>query len=206
MGDTPTIDKKRLDVDRIRADFPTLKVDVHGKPLVYLANGATAQKPQCVIDRINDYYAQQNSNVHRGIHYLSATATQHYERVRSLVQRFINAAKEHEIIFTKGTTDGINLIANGFARQILQEGDDVIFSGMEHHSNIVPWHMATEQTGARTRAIPVLDDGSLDLDAYKSLFTNKTKLVALVHVSNSLGTVNPVIEMSAIAHDHGVPV
>ncbi len=195
-----------LNLVQIRADFPNLHVQVHGKPLVYFDNGATAHKPSSVIEAIDTYYRSQNSNVHRGIHYLSATATNLFEETRQKAQALLNAEKEQEIIFTKGTTDAINLVANGFAQSVLQPGDEVIISGMEHHSNIVPWHMATERTGGRTRAIPVLDDGSLDLETYKSLFSNKTKLVALVHVSNTLGTINPVKEMIRIAHDHGVPV
>ncbi len=199
-------DHTLLDLEKIRSDFPTLQMKVHGKPLVYFDNGATAQKPRSVIEAVERYYEEENSNVHRGVHFLSARATDLYEKVRKQVQRLLNIPKEHEVIFTKGTTDGINLVANGFSRAILKEGDEVIISGMEHHSNIVPWHMATEYAGATTRAIPVLDDGSLDLEVYKTLFSEKTKLVALVHVSNSLGTINPVKEMIAIAHAHGVPV
>lgn len=195
-----------LDLIKIRADFPNLNIEVHGKPLVYFDNGATAQKPLSVIEAIDTYYRSQNSNVHRGIHYLSATATSIYESSRTTIQQMLNAEKEHEIIFTKGTTDAVNLVAHGFTYGILQPGDEVIISGMEHHSNIVPWHMATQRTGGRTRAVPVLDDGSLDLEAYKALFSEKTKLVTLVHVSNTLGTINPVKEMIRIAHDHGVPV
>lgn len=195
-----------LDLVKIRSDFPNLHVKVHGKPLVYFDNGATAQKPLSVIEAIDTYYRSQNSNVHRGIHYLSATATSLYEETRTKVQALLNAEKEHEIIITKGTTDAVNIISNGFAQSILGPGDEVIISGMEHHSNIVPWHIATERTGGRTRAIPVLDDGTLDLDAYRKLFSEKTKLVALVHVSNTLGTINPVKEMIRIAHAHGVPV
>lgn len=195
-----------LDLDKIRADFPILATKVHGKPLVYLDNGATAQKPLSVIEAVDQYYRTENSNVHRGVHYLSATATSHFELTRGIVKRLLNAEKEHEIIITKGTTDAINLVANGFAQSILQPGDDVIISGMEHHSNIVPWHMAAERSGSTTKAIPVLDDGTLDLEAFKQLISPKTKLVALVHVSNSLGTINPVKEIIRIAHDHGVPV
>ena len=195
-----------MDLEKIRADFPTLAVQVHGKPLVYFDNGATAQKPSVVIEAIDTYYREQNSNVHRGVHYLSATATELYEVTRHKVQRLLNAEKDHEVIITKGTTDAINLVANGFASAILQPGDEVIISGMEHHSNIVPWHMATERCGATTKAIPVLDDGSLDQDAYAGLLSEKTKLVALVHVSNTLGTINPVKEMIAMAHEKGIPV
>lgn len=202
----PVQEHTLLNLEQIRKDFPTLHQQVHGKPLVYLDNGATAQKPQVVIDALERYYSSENSNVHRGIHYLSAKATELYEAVRKQVQDFIHAEKEHEVLFTKGTTDGINLVANGFSRAILKPGDEVIISGMEHHSNIVPWHMATEYAGATTRAIPVLEDGSLDQEAYKALFSDKTKLVAVVHVSNTLGTVNPIREMVEIAHAHGVPV
>jgi len=195
-----------LDLDKIRADFPILSTQVHGKPLVYFDNGATAQKPLSVIEAIDTYYRSENSNVHRGVHYLSATATSHFEETRGIARQMLNAEKEHEVIITKGTTDAINLVANGFAQVVLQPGDEVIISGMEHHSNIVPWHLACERSGASTKAIPVLENGTLDLEAYKQLVSPKTKLVALVHVSNSLGTINPVKEIIRIAHAHGVPV
>lgn len=195
-----------LDLKKIRADFPNLHVKVHGKPLVYLDNGATAHKPLSVIEAVDAYYRGQNSNVHRGVHYLSATATSIFEETRATARRFLNAEKEHEIIFTKGTTDAINLVANGFSRSILKPGDEVLITGMEHHSNIVPWHMACEHAGAITRFIPVLDDGSLDMEAFEGLLSEKTKLVALVHVSNTLGTINPVEEIIRKAHARGIPV
>lgn len=195
-----------LDLTRIRADFPTLGVEVHGKPLVYLDNGATAHKPLSVIEAVDTYYREQNSNVHRGVHYLSATGTYLFEKTRTLVQEFLNAEKEHEIIVTKGTTDSVNLVANGFCRGVLKPGDEILISGMEHHSNIVPWHMAAEYSGATVKAIPILDDGSLDLEAADKLLNERTKILALIHVSNSLGTINPVKELIAKAHSRGIPV
>ena len=187
-------------------DFPILDTQVYGHPLVYLDNAATTQKPQQVVDALTNYYLTLNSNIHRGTHYLASRATERYEAVRLQVQQFIHAASNKEIVFTRGTTESINLVAATFGRQFLQSGDEVIVSGMEHHSNIVPWQLACEQVGARLRVIPFSDEGILDLEAYGSLFSSHTRLVAVNHVSNTLGTVNPIKEMVRIAHSHQVPV
>lgn len=190
----------------IREQFPILNSQVYGKPLIYFDNAATTQKPQCVVDTLVRYYTTLNSNIHRGAHYLAAKATEEYEGVRQQVQQFINARHSHEIIFTRGTTESINLVASSFGRRYLQAGDEVIVSGMEHHSNIVPWQLACEQVGAHLRIIPFSDEGVLDLDAYRNLFNEKTRIVAVNHVSNTLGTINPVAELTAIAHSHNVPI
>jgi cysteine desulfurase/selenocysteine lyase len=195
-----------LNIEKIRADFPVLHQEVNGKPLVYFDNAASTQKPQVVIDRISDYYAHEHSNIHRGVHSLSAAATEEYEEARRTVQRHLNAAHEHEIIFTKGTTDAINLVANGFSRGVLKEGDEVIISGLEHHSNIVPWQMACGQSGARLNVIPISDSGEIILEEYKNLLSERTKLVAINHVSNTLGTINPIEQVIELAHSYGVPV
>ena len=187
-------------------DFPILDTQVYGHPLVYLDNAATTQKPQQVIEALTNYYLTLNSNIHRGTHYLATQATERYEAVRQQVQQFVHAASNKEIVFTRGTTESINLVAATFGRQFLHEGDEVIVSGMEHHSNIVPWQLACEQVGARLRVIPFSDEGVLDLEVYRSLFSTRTRLVAVNHVSNTLGTVNPVKEIVGIAHGHGVPV
>ena len=187
-------------------DFPILDTQVYGHPLVYLDNAATTQKPQQVVDALTNYYLTLNSNIHRGTHYLATRATERYEAVRLQVQQFIHAASNKEIVFTRGTTESINLVAGTFGRQFLQSGDEIIVSGMEHHSNIVPWQLACEQVGARLRVIPFSDEGILDLEAYGSLFSSHTRLVAVNHVSNTLGTVNPIKEMVRIAHSHQVPV
>lgn len=186
-------------------DFPILDTKVYGKRLVYLDNAATTQKPQQVIDTLTNYYLTLNSNIHRGTHYLATLATERYEAVRRQVQRFINARSHREVVFTRGTTESINLVASSFGTR-LQKADEVIVSGMEHHSNIVPWQLACERAGAKLRVIPFSDQGVLDLSAYENLFTQHTKLVACCHVSNTLGTVNPVEEIVRIAHSHGVPV
>lgn len=193
-------------VESVRSDFPILSSEVNGKSLIYLDNAATAQKPDCVIQAVNQYYRKENSNIHRGVFYLSEQATTAYESTRDLVADFLSAEKSSEIIFCKGVTEGINLVANGFSRSILKEGDEVLISEMEHHANIVPWQIACGQTGAILKIIPVLEEGSLDMDAYKSLLSEKTKLVAIVHVSNALGTINPVKEMIALAHAQDIPV
>ena len=187
-------------------DFPILNTQVYGHRLVYLDNAATTQKPRQVIETLSDNYLTLNSNIHRGAHYLAAQATERYEGVRAKVQAFINARSCREVVFTRGTTEGINLVASSFGRGLLKKGDEVIVSGMEHHSNIVPWQLACEQAGASLRVIPFSDEGVLDLDVYRSLFNNHTRLVACTHVSNTLGTVNPIEEIVAIAHDNGVPV
>ena len=196
-------DSKIMDIEQIRADFPVLHQEVNGKPLVYLDNGATTQKPQVVIDAIANYYRTTNSNVHRGAHTLSDQATQMFEDARSTMQKFLNAAKSEEIIWTRGTTESINLVAQTWVRSNVKAGDEIIISGMEHHSNIVPWQMVCEQTGALLKVIPVLDDGSLDYDAYLKLLSDKTKFVAVVHVSNALGTLNPVEDIIREAHKVG---
>lgn len=197
---------EKFNIDKIRADFPILKREVNGKPLVYLDNGATTQKPSSVINSIVHYYTDMNSNVHRGVHYLSQISTDAFEVTRKKVQAFINAAEDKEIIITKGTTDGINLIATCYGRAFIHEGDEIIISAMEHHSNIVPWQMLCDEKGCKIRVIPMNDKGELDMDAYSNLFNEKTKLVAVTYVSNSLGTINPVSEMISIAHRHGAVV
>ncbi len=186
----------------IRSQFPILDTEVHGHPLVYLDNAATTQKPLSVVHTLTDYYLHLNSNIHRGTHHLAVLATERYEQVRRQVQQFINARHHHEVVFTRGTTESINLVASSFGRRFIQPGDEVIVSGMEHHSNIVPWQLA----GARLRPIPFNDEGVLDMQAYESLFSDRTRIVAVCHVSNTLGTVNPVSQIVQIAHAHGVPV
>ena len=195
-----------FDVERIRRDFPILGREVYGKPLVYLDNAATTQKPQCVIDAISEAYCNENANVHRGIHFLSQQATDLMEAAREKVRQFIGAGSTEEIIFTRGTTESINLLASSFAQAFLKEGDEVVISGMEHHSNIVPWQIQAQRYGFKIKVIPVTDLGELDMDAFKALLTAKTKLVSITHVSNVLGTVNPVSEIISLAHSHGIPV
>ncbi len=197
---------ERFDVERIRKDFPILTRTVNGKPLVYLDNGATTQKPKQVIDAIVDYYTQLNSNVHRGVHHLSQLATDAYEVTRRKLQPYINANHEHEIIITKGTTDSINLVASCYGRAFVHEGDEIVISAMEHHSNIVPWQMLCEEKGAILKVIPISDSGELDMDAYRALLSERTKMVAVTYVSNTLGTINPVREIIALAHAVGAPV
>ncbi|MBM3278712.1 MAG: cysteine desulfurase [Candidatus Handelsmanbacteria bacterium] len=195
-----------LDVERVRGDFPILSRRVRNKPLVYLDNAATAQKPQSVIDAVAAYYAAENANIHRGVHYLSQQATFAYERTRGRIRRFLNAADNSEIIFVRGTTEGINLVAHSFVRPRLVEGDELIVTHMEHHSNIVPWQLVCAERGARLRVIPVDDAGELVLEEYEKLLSPRTRLVALTHASNVLGTINPVAQIAALAHQHGVPV
>ena len=195
-----------IDVEKIRKDFPILGREVYGKPLVYFDNAATTQKPQCVIDAISEAYCNENANVHRGIHFLSQHATDLMESARDKVRQFIGAGSTEEIIFTRGTTESINLLASSFSSAFLKEGDEVIISGMEHHSNIVPWQIQAEKHGFRIKVIPVLDNGELDLEAFKALVSDKTRLVSVTHVSNVLGTVNPVSEIIREAHSHGIPV
>lgn len=194
------------DINKIRADFPILSREVYGKPLVYLDNGATTQKPLCVLDAMRKEYLNVNANVHRGVHYLSQQATELHEAAREKVKEFIHAPKAEEVIFTRGTTESINLVASSFAEAFMQAGDEVIISTMEHHSNIVPWQLQAAKRGISIRVIPMTDDGVLMMDEYKQLFSDKTKLVSVAHVSNVLGTVNPVKEIVRIAHEHGVPV
>ncbi|MEO8164226.1 MAG: cysteine desulfurase [Betaproteobacteria bacterium] len=195
-----------LDVERIRADFPILKLKVFGKPLVFLDNAASSQMPRQVIDRMVRYQTSEHANIHRGVHYLSETATAAYEGARAKIQRFVNASEAREIIFTRGTTDSLNLVMHGFGRAFIGAGDEIIVSQLEHHSNIVPWQMLCEEKGAKLRVIPCNDAGELLLDEYRQLFNSHTKLVAITHVSNALGTINPVKQMIATAHQHGVPV
>jgi cysteine desulfurase / selenocysteine lyase len=194
------------DVEAIRRDFPILSREVYGKPLVYLDNGASAQKPQAVIDAITHAYSNEYANVHRGLHFLSNAATDAYEASRSKVKRFLNAASEDEIVFTKSTTEAINTVAYGYGMPHIGEGDEIVLTIMEHHSNIVPWHFIRERQGAKLVWVPVGDDGSFDLDAFAASLTDRTKLVAITHMSNVLGTVIPVKEVCRIAHERGIPV
>lgn len=194
------------DINRIREDFPILGREVYGKPLVYLDNGATTQKPRCVVESIADEYYSVNANVHRGVHFLSQQATNLHEASRETVRRFINARSISEIVFTRGTTESINLVASTFADSQMKEGDEVIVSVMEHHSNIVSWQLQAARKGIRLRVIPMNDRGELLMDEYERLFSPKTKLVSVAHVSNVLGTINPVERIIEIAHAHGVPV
>lgn len=196
----------KFDVARVRQDFPILSALVHGKPLVYFDNGATSQKPQCVIDAIEHYYRAENSNIHRGVHHLSEQATAAYEAARGKLRGFINARSDKEIIFVRGTTEAINLVAQSYGRAFLKAGDEIIVSAMEHHSNIVPWQMLCEQVGAKLRVIPINHDGEIVMEEYERLLNDRTKLVSVTHVSNALGTVVPVKEIIALAHARGVPV
>ncbi|WP_275552392.1 cysteine desulfurase [Mediterranea massiliensis] len=200
------MDNKELNIDQIRDDFPILSRTVYGKPLVYLDNGATTQKPRAVVEAITEEYYSVNANVHRGVHFLSQRATELHEASRETVRRFINARSTNEIVFTRGTTESINLLAYSYGEACLKAGDEVILSTMEHHSNIVPWQLLQARKGIVLKVIPMNDRGELLLDAYRELFTERTRLVCVAHVSNVLGTVNPVKEMIRTAHSHGVPV
>ena len=195
-----------LDVERIRADFPILKLQVNGKPLVYLDNAASSQMPQQVIDRLVRYQTTQHANINRAVHSLSEIATNEYEQARRKLQNFIHAREEREVIFTSGTTDAINLVMHGYGRKFIGLGDEIILTTMEHHSNIVPWQMLAEEKGATIRVVPINDAGELVIDDYEKLFNKRTKFVAVMHVSNALGTINPVKQMVAFAHARGVPV
>lgn len=195
-----------FDVQRVRRDFPILGTSVNGKPLVYLDNAATAQKPQAVIDAVSRYYANDNANIHRGVHYLSERATAAYEDVRRRAQVFLGAGEAREVVFVRGTTDAINLVAHSYVRPRLEAGDEVVISAMEHHSNIVPWQLACGERGARLRVVPMTQAGELMLDAYEELLNDRTKMVALGHISNALGTVNPIKEMVRTAKERGIPV
>jgi cysteine desulfurase / selenocysteine lyase len=211
MRDTPmtpvaSASHSTLDVTRIRADFPILQRQVHGRPLVYLDNAATTQKPQAVIDRLVRYYSDENANIHRGVHTLSVDATDAYDAARERVRRFLNAADAREIVFVRGATEAINLVARTFGASQIGAGDEVVISEMEHHSNIVPWQMLCAETGAALRVVPITDAGELRLDAFERLLSPRTRLVALTHVSNALGTVNPVEQIVRLAHDRGIPV
>ena len=195
-----------FDITKVRNDFPVLSQKIYGKPFIYFDNAATTQKPKVVIEMINKLYSEYNSNVHRGVHYLSERMTEMYELARKKIQDYLNARHNHEIIFTKGATDSINLAAYSFGEAYVKENDEIIISEMEHHSNIVPWQMLCKRKGAHLRVIPINDKGELLLDEYKKLINSKTKLVAVTHVSNSLGTINPIKEIVAIAHENNIPV
>lgn len=195
-----------FDVTRVRADFPILQLTVAGKPLVYLDNAASSQMPQQVMDRLQHYQTHEHANIHRAVHYLSETATLAYEAARVKLQRFINARESREVIFTSGTTDGINLVMHGWGRPNIKAGDEIILTVLEHHANIVPWQMLALEKGAKLRVVPMNDAGELQCDAYAALFSDRTRLVCLSHVSNALGSINPVKAMIATAHAHGVPV
>lgn len=206
---TPKVRAERaagFDVGRVRQDFPLLGEQVRGKPLIYFDNAATSQKPRVVIDAVQRFLSTSNANIHRGVHRLSERATEAYEHGRKKVQRFINAAESREIIFVRGTTEAINLVASSYGRTHIGAGDEIVISAMEHHSNIVPWQVLCEQTGAVLRVAPISDAGELMLDAYEKLLTPRTRLVSIVHVSNALGTINPVREVIRLAHRQGIPV
>src|ERR671932_451120 len=205
LGLEPTADAQ-WDVERVRADFPVLRQTVNGKPLVYLDNAASSQVPQVVIDRGSKYLREEHSNIHRGVHYLSQRATTAYEGAREKVRRFINAREARECIFVRGATEGINLVMHGYGRKFVNAGDEIIISAMEHHANIVPWQMLCQEKGATLRVIPMNDAGELLLDEYESLLNERTKIVGVMHVSNALGTINPVKEIVAAAHKQGIPV
>lgn len=195
-----------LQLEQIRKDFPILSQKIYGKPIIYFDNGATTQKPQVVIDTINRFYSEKNSSIHRGVHLLSEKSTEAYEQARETVRQFINASSSNEIIFTSGATGSINAVAFSFGEKYISAKDEIMISEMEHHSNIVPWQMLCERKGSKLKIIPFTPEGELDIDQYKKLFSENTKLVAVTHVSNTLGTINPVKEMVKLAHDHGIPV
>ncbi|MDZ7840090.1 MAG: cysteine desulfurase [Gammaproteobacteria bacterium] len=199
----PLVGRAPMDIDRVRRDFPALNQTVHGNPLVYLDNGATTQKPQCVIDAVSGYYARDNANVHRGVHELSERATASFEGAREKARAFINAASTREVVFTRGTTESVNLVAQSYGRSTLQPDDEILITEMEHHSNIVPWQLLCEQTGARLKVAPINDDGELILDEFHRLLSGRTRIVAVVHVSNALGTINPVADLIQAAHEAG---
>jgi cysteine desulfurase/selenocysteine lyase len=201
-----TIDKTRINIEKIRADFPILSRKVNGKPLIYFDNGATSQKPVQVIDAIANYYSDQNANIHRGVHTLSQEITVAYEKARATVQKHLNAKHAHEIVFTSGTTESINLVAHTFGRKFISKGDEVIVTAMEHHSNILPWQQLCEEKGAILKVIPINEAGELLLDEYKQLLNDRTKIIAITHISNTLGTINPVKEIIAMAHQQNIPV
>ncbi|MEL6182742.1 MAG: cysteine desulfurase, partial [Myxococcota bacterium] len=206
QGEDTTMTDTAYDVHALRAQFPVLERNVGDRPLVYLDNAASSQMPQRVLDRLVHYQTHQHSNVHRGVHTLSQEATEAYEGARKRIQQFIGAESHKEVIFTRGTTDAINLVAHGYGRLVLKEGDEVVVSTLEHHSNIVPWQLVCKERGARLRVIPADDDGALDLEGYAALLNERTKIVAVGHVSNALGTIHPVREMIALAHEKGIPV
>ena len=197
---------RAFDVQKVRRDFPILHQRVHGKPLVYLDNAATTQKPLAVIEAIQHYYLHDNSNIHRGVHTLSERATEHYENVREAARKFLNAASTKEVIFVRGTTEAINLVAQSYGRKNVSSGDEIVITAMEHHSNIVPWQLLCEEKGAKLRVAPINDRGELVLEEFEKLLNAKTKIVAIAHLSNALGTINPVREMIRMAHAHNIPV
>ena len=203
LGVTTT---ERFDLGKIRADFPILRRTVHGRPLVYLDNAATTQKPQAVLDALTRYYVESNANVHRGVHHLSEVATTAYEAARSKVRAFFNAASHREVVFTRNATEAINLVAQAFVRRRLNPGDEVLISAMEHHSNIVPWQLVCEERGARLRVAPIDDRGELPVDELEGLLNERTRIVAITHMSNALGTINPIAEVTRMAHARGIPV
>ncbi len=202
----PTTAGTGLNIEKVRADFPILQRSVHGKPLVYFDTAASAQRPLKVIDAVNDFYLNHNANIHRGVHTLSQEATEAYEQARIKTAGFINAPAAQEVVFTRGTTESINLVAHSFVRPRLQPGDEILISWMEHHSNIVPWQMLCEETGAVLKVVPINQRGELEMDALADMLTQRVKLLGVVHVSNALGTVNPVAEICALAKQHGIPV
>jgi len=195
-----------FNIEQLRREFPALQQEVNKRPLIYLDNAATTQKPKAVIERILQYYSKENSNIHRGAHYLSQQATEAYEDARKTVQMFLNAAFSHEIIFTRGTTEAINLVAYSYSKKFIKPGDEIIISALEHHSNIVPWQMACENHGAALKVIPIDEKGVLDMDAYRKMLNSRTRMVAVTHVSNALGTINPVKEIIDLAHEKNIPV
>lgn len=203
---TITAHKSSIDLSAIRKDFPILEREMRGKPMVFLDSAASSQKPEAVVGAMDHYYHHLHANVHRGVYQLSQEATDAFEKARHLVTRFINAPSDKEVLFVRGTTEGINLVASSFGRKFFKEGDEVIISAMEHHSNIVPWQLICEQTGAKLKVIPVSEEGELDMEAYANMLSEKTKLVAVVHVSNTLGTINPVEQIIELAHAQDVPV
>jgi len=205
-AETRKLTQGAFDAERIRADFPALSQSIHGHPLAYLDNAATTQKPRAVIEAVTHFYEADNANVHRGVHALSERATAAYEGARDSARRFVNAARRSEIVFVRGTTEAINLVAWSYARPRLQPGDEILITAMEHHSNIVPWQLACEQTGARLRVAPINDDAELDVEAFEALLSERTRLVAIAHVSNALGTVNPVKDLIGLAHARDIPV
>ena len=195
-----------LDIEKVRADFPILERTIHGKPLVYLDTAASAQRPAAVIDAVGDFYRNHNANIHRGVHLLSQEATEDYEQARTRIADFINAPSDQEIVFTRGTTESVNLVAHSFVRSRLQPGDEILISWMEHHSNIVPWQLLCEETGAVLKVVPMNERGELEMDALTQMLNERVKLLSIVHVSNALGTINPVAEICALAKQHGIPV
>lgn len=197
---------KELNIDKIRADFPILSREVYGKPLVYLDNAATTQKPRCVMDKIVEMYSTVNANVHRGVHFLSQAATDEHEAARRTVARFIGAASENEIVFTRGATESINLVASSYCRSFCQEGDEILITAMEHHSNIVPWQLQADILGLKLRVAPINEKGELLFDEFEKLINARTKIIAVTHISNVLGTTNPIEKIVATAHKHGIPV